>query len=73
MQLSCEPFFAGITKLVNQIALIPHVSLQQILGEHARQFWFYHHSSQHHRLLFDVQKNAVSNRSADDMKISSIS
>jgi hypothetical protein len=59
---SRQPFFADVEKLIDQIILIADDALQQILDKGDRQWWLPIHG-QHHRLLFDMQKDAVSHGS----------
>ena len=55
---SRQSLFAGVEKLIDQIILISDVPLQQIFDKHGRQFWL-QAQSMHHRLLLNMQKNAV--------------
>jgi hypothetical protein len=55
---SRQALLAGVEKLIDQIVLIPDVSLQQILNEHGRQFRFQTQRF-HHRRLLNVEQDAV--------------
>src|ERR1019366_4994920 len=59
---SCQPLFADVGKLIDQIILIADDSLQQIIDKSGRQFWLLTHGL-HHRLPLDMEKDAVSNGS----------